>query len=105
MPGDGRAYLQRLRQGGPSLDLLVLLDEHRVLTTDQLARATGTPVRTVRYRLTQLQRHGLVDEPRPGREVGSAPSHWWLRPPGARLITGATPAAGGRPSGMFAAHA
>jgi len=101
----GRAFVERLRtQGGPSLELLVLLDQHRVLTTDQLARATNTPVRTVRYRLARLAEHRLVDEHRPGREVGSSPSHWWLRPAGARLVTG-TAAAEGRPSHPFVAHA
>src|SRR5439155_23780560 len=49
------AFLTRLRTGdGPSHLLLVLLNEHRVMTTDQLAHATGTPERTVRYRLDQL---------------------------------------------------
>lgn len=106
MPAGGRAYLERLRlQGGPSMDLLVLLNEHRVLTTDQAARATGTPVRSVRSRLTRLAEHGLVAAHRPGREVGSSPRHWWLRPAGARLVTGATPVADGRPSHPFVAHA
>lgn len=105
MAAGGRAFIERLRtQGGPSLELLVLLDQHRVLTTDQLARASDTPVRTVRYRLSQLAEHRLVDEHRPGREVGSSPSHWWLRPAGARLVTG-TAAAEGRPSHPFVAHA
>ena len=50
-----RAFLRRLRaSGGPSHDLLVLLDQHRVMTTDQLARATATPKRTVRYRMERL---------------------------------------------------
>ncbi|WP_170286668.1 hypothetical protein [Micromonospora olivasterospora] len=40
--------MQRLRTaGGPSHELLVLLDQHRVLTTNQLARVTGAPVGTV----------------------------------------------------------
>jgi DNA-binding transcriptional ArsR family regulator len=100
-----RAYLTRLRaSGGPSHELLVLLDQHRVMTTDQLARATGTPERTVRYRLDQLHDARLVECVRPGRESGSAPRHWWLRPAGARLVSG-TAAADGRPSGMFVAHA
>ncbi|GAA2709010.1 hypothetical protein GCM10010429_23010 [Micromonospora olivasterospora] len=43
-----RAFVQRLRTaGGPSHELLVLLDQHRVLTTNQLARVTGAPVGTV----------------------------------------------------------
>jgi hypothetical protein len=100
-----RAYLTRLRtDGGPSHDLLVLLDRHRVMTTDQLGRATATPDRTVRYRMERLGDAGLVECARPGRERGSAPRHWWLRAAGARLVTGSAPAEG-RPSGMFVAHA
>lgn len=100
-----RAFVERLRtQGGPSLELLVLLDTHRVLTTDQLARAGDTPVRTVRYRLDRLREHGLVDAVRPGRESGSLPRHWWLSPAGARLVAGVAPATPRRPSAMFAPH-
>ncbi len=96
----------RLRaSGGPSEELLLLLNDHRVMTTDQLARATSTPARTVLYRLDQLRAAGLVDYDRPGRQRGSAPHHWWLRPAGARLITGTAPADGRRPSAMFSAHA
>ena len=99
------AFLNRLRTSdGPSHQLLVLLNQHRVMTTGQLARATDTPERTVRYRLEQLHDAGLVAYARPGRESGSAPRHWWLRPAGARLVAG-TAAAEGKPSAMFAAHA
>jgi transcription initiation factor IIE alpha subunit len=99
------AFLTRLRTGdGPSHLLLVLLNQHRVMTTGQLARATGTPERTVRYRLDQLHDTGLVAYARPGREIGSAPRHWWLRPAGARLVAG-TAAGESKPSAMFAAHA
>jgi hypothetical protein len=90
--------------GGPSRDLLVLLDQHRVMTTVQLARASGVPERTARYRIERLHSAGLVDFARPGRERGSALRHWWLRPAGARLVAG-TAAAEGRPSGLFVAHA
>jgi DNA-binding transcriptional ArsR family regulator len=100
-----RSFVARLRaSGGPSHDLLVLLDQHRVMTTSQLARATGTPERTVRFRLERLREARLVECVRPGRECGSAPRHWWLRPAGARLVAG-TAVAEGRPSGMFVAHA
>ncbi|MFI9531501.1 replication-relaxation family protein [Micromonospora rosaria] len=103
---DDRAFVARLRaSGGPSHDLLVLLDQHRVLTTDQLARATGTPVRTVRHRLDRLRTADLVDAVRPGRESGSSPRHWWLRVAGARLIAGTAAAPGRqRPSGLHVAH-
>ncbi|ROO62908.1 protein involved in plasmid replication-relaxation [Micromonospora sp. Llam0] len=97
---------QQLRaSGGPSEQLLLLLNDHRVMTTDQLARATATPARTVLYRLEQLRTAGMVDYDRPGRHTGSAPHHWWLRPAGARLITGTAAADGRRPSAMFSAHA
>ena len=100
-----RSLVARLRtSGGPSHDLLVLLDQHRVMTTIQLARASGVPERTARYRIERLHAPGLVDFARPGRERGSAPRHWWLRPSGARLVSG-TAVADGRPSGMFVAHA
>ncbi|HZN74516.1 MAG TPA: replication-relaxation family protein [Micromonosporaceae bacterium] len=100
-----RSYVTRLRaSGGPSHDLLVLLHKHRVMTTGQLARATAVPERTIRYRLDRLHTTGLVECVRPGREAGSAPRHWWLRPTGARLVAG-TATADGRPSGMFVAHA
>ncbi len=99
------SFLTRLRTSdGPSHLLLVLLNQHRVMTTNQLARATATPERTVRYRLDQLHDAHLVACARPGRESGSAPRHWWLRPAGARLVAG-TAAAEGKPSAMFAAHA
>jgi hypothetical protein len=101
------SYISRLRQsGGPSHDLLVLLDQHRVLTTDQCSRASGAPERTVRHRLDRLRTAGLVGSVRPGREAGSAPAHWWLRPAGARLVAGTAVAEGQRaPSGMHMAHA
>lgn len=100
-----RSYLARLRtSGGPSHDLLVLLNQHRVMTTGQLARATGAPERTVRFRLERMREAHLVDCARPGRESGSAPRHWWLRPAGARLVAGVA-AADGHPSGMFVNHA
>src|SRR5947207_2156713 len=90
-----RAFLTRLKASdGPSHHLLVLLDQHRVMTTGQLARATSTPERTVRSRLERLRDAGLVDFVRPGRERGSAPRYWSLRRAGARLITGSAPASG-----------
>ena len=57
------AFLTHLRTSeGPSHLLLVLLNQHRVMTTGQLARATDTPERTVRYRLDRLHEAGLVAE-------------------------------------------
>ena len=101
-----RSLITQLRtSGGPSEQLLVQLDRHRVLTSGQLARLTGAPQRTVTYRLTALLGERLVAYARPGREAGSAPRHWWLTPAGTRLVTGTAPAERQRPSGMFAAHA
>jgi hypothetical protein len=85
--------------------LLELLDSHRVLTTQQAARATETPERTVLYRLERLRDAGMVDRIRPGRETGSAPQHWFLRRAGAQLVTGAVPVDARAPSGLFLAHA
>jgi hypothetical protein len=100
-----RSLITRLKtQGGPSHQLLELLDRHRVMTTLQLARATGAPERTVLYRLTRLREAQLVDAARPGREAGSSPMHWWLRAGGAQLVSG-VPLASGSPSAMFVAHA
>src|SRR5690348_11000847 len=87
-----RGVLERLRTaGGPSQVLLHLLDVHRVMSTQQAARATATPERTVLYRLERLRAAGLVDRHRPGREVGSAPLYWFLRPAGAQLISAVAP--------------
>jgi hypothetical protein len=102
----GRSLVTRLRtDGGPSHELLVLLNQHRVLTSDQLARLTGAAARTVTYRLDRLLQAKLVAFARPGREAGSSPRFWWLTPYGARLVAGVAPAEGKRPSAMFAAHA
>ena len=101
-----RSLVTRLRtNGGPSHELLVLLDQHRVLTSGQLARLTGAAQRTVTYRLDRLLQAKLVAFARPGREAGSSPRFWWLTPSGARLVAGVAPAEGKRPSAMFAAHA
>ncbi len=62
----------------PDRRLLVLLAEHRVLTTRQLARLTAIPERTVQYRLGVLFRTGLVSRHRPRTAVGTCPYHCWL---------------------------
>ena len=106
MAVDPKVIRDRLRtQGGPSLELLRLLDEHRVMTTDHLAQASGTPVRTVRRQLGQVHTAGLVAYTRPGREAGTSQRYWWLTRAGARLVTGTAPADGKTPSPMFVAHA
>ena len=100
-----RSLVTRLRtDGGPSHELLVLLDQHRVLTSDQLARLTGAAARTVTYRLDRLLHAGLIAYARPGREAGSSQRFWWLTPKGSRFVTGTAPMEK-RPSALFAAHA
>lgn len=74
-----------------------------MLTTGQVARLMGTPLRTVTRWLTTLHTHGLVVYVRPGRQAGTAPRHWWLSVKGARLVAGVAPAAA-QPSPMFARH-
>lgn len=85
--------------------LLRLLDEHRVLTTGQVARATGAPERTTEYRLARLAERGLAGRVRPPREKGSHPWHWWLTAAGARAVTGSACAGDrGAPNPQFVAH-
>jgi hypothetical protein len=56
----GRSLVTRLRtDGGPSHELLVLLDQHRVLTSGQLAWLTGAAARTVTYLYRSKTRFGL----------------------------------------------
>lgn len=55
------------------LQLLVLLNTHRVLTTPQLIALTKRPERTVDYRLTRFRSAGLIDRTRPYAASGSAP--------------------------------
>ncbi|WP_373315485.1 replication-relaxation family protein [Planosporangium mesophilum] len=51
----------------------MLLDQHRVMTTGQLARATDAPDRTVRYRLERLREARLADCVRPVARAGRLP--------------------------------
>lgn len=100
----GLTQLQQRRRMAARLDIEAVAGavRDRVLTTDQLARVTATPVRTVRYRLDRLHAAGMVDCLRPGRETGSAPRHWWLRRAGARIVSGT--AGGGRTAAVRAVH-
>lgn len=72
--------------------LLVLLDEHAVLTTSQLVRLSGLPERTVQHRLRRLEWAELVKRLRPHRDVGTAPYHFWLPVFGANAIGTGRPA-------------
>lgn len=58
-------------------DIITLLSEHRVVTTQQLQTLLGIPERTVRYRLERLWELGLVGGMQPYAERGSSPTHWW----------------------------
>ena len=59
--------------------LLQLLDEHHVLTTDQIHRMLFTARRTCQIRLTELATLGLLERFRFARDGGgSQPWHWTL---------------------------
>jgi hypothetical protein len=82
-------------------NLLTLLDEHLVLTTDQVHRLHYQAVRTCQIRLRELYTLGLLDRFRFARLYGgSEPWHWVLGLHGARFMAGAT----GRPAPTLRAH-
>jgi Replication-relaxation len=66
--------------------LCQLLDEHRVLTTTQLADLAFPNLDTAQHRLAILHRLELVERFRPRRDRGSAPYHYVLGPAGARVL-------------------
>lgn len=81
--------------------LLALLDEHLVLTTDQVHRLHYRAVRTCQIRLRELYALGLLDRFRFARLYGgSEPWHWVLGLHGARFMAGAA----GRPAPTVRAH-
>jgi Replication-relaxation len=72
-----------------------LLDEHRVLTTAQIADVGFTGERRARQRLAELYALEVLDRFRPATWATPAPYHWTLGPLGAALVaaeTGAAPA-------------
>lgn len=82
-------------------NLLALLDEHLVLTTDQVHRLHYRALRTCQIRLRELHHLGLLDRFRFARLYGgSEPWHWVLGLHGARFQAGAT----GRPAPTVRAH-
>ncbi|MBX7267571.1 replication-relaxation family protein [Micromonospora sp. Llam7] len=82
-------------------NLLALLDEHLVLTTDQVHRLHYRAMRTCQIRLRELYALGLLDRFRFARLYGgSEPWHWVLGLHGARFMAGAT----GRPAPTVRAH-
>ncbi|TDC68429.1 hypothetical protein E1200_11620 [Actinomadura sp. GC306] len=67
-------------------NLLTLLWEHRVLTTDQLTRLLFPTPERARQRLNHLHNHHALLRFRPWAPVGSKPWHWVLGPAGAHVL-------------------
>lgn len=63
-----------------------VLQEHRVLTTVQVADVGFDGIRRARQRLTDLAVLELVDRFRPRTKQAAAPWHWVLGPLGAALV-------------------
>ena len=63
-----------------------LLDEHRVLTTSQVAQVAFTGERRARMRLGELYSLDVLDRFRPQAWGKPSPFHWTLGPLGAALI-------------------
>ena len=82
-------------------NLLAQLDQHLVLTTDQIHRLHYRALRTCQIRLHELYTLGLLDRFRFARLYGgSEPWHWVLGLHGARFQAGAT----GRPAPTLRGH-
>lgn len=58
--------------------IMQLLDEHQVMTTDQIARLFFHAGRTCRHRLGELHTLGLLDRFRFARPTGGTDSYHWL---------------------------
>ena len=67
-------------------ELVRMVGEHRVLTTDQLGALAFDNVITARHRLALLVKIGVLRRFRPRRDIGSAPWHYLLGPVGAALL-------------------
>ncbi|GGN94072.1 hypothetical protein GCM10010112_83030 [Actinoplanes lobatus] len=81
--------------------ILTLLDEHRVLTADQIMRLHFTSYRTAQRRLLQLSQLRLLDRFRYARPTGGAdPWLWVLGLYGARYMAGTL----GRPMPTESSH-
>ncbi len=66
--------------------ILIELHEHRVLTTPQIYELHFDTITRASKRMLQLYRLGLVERFRPHVPTGSAPWHYTLDEPGARLV-------------------
>lgn len=58
-------------------DIVAVLSEHRVATTQQISTLLELPERTARYRLDRLWKLGMCGGRQPYADQGSAPYHWW----------------------------
>lgn len=67
-------------------DILIELYEHRLLTTPQIYELHFDTHTRASKRMLQLFRLGLVERFRPHTPTGSAPWHYTLDEPGARLV-------------------
>jgi hypothetical protein len=67
-------------------EILIELYEHRVLTTPQIYELHFDTHTRASKRMLQLYRLGLVERFRPHISTGSAPWHYTLDEPGARLV-------------------
>jgi Replication-relaxation len=78
------SYAHRLTKR--DFEILVQLYEHRVLTTRQIYELHFDTYTRASKRMLQLYRLGLVERFRPHTPTGSAPWHYTLDEPGARLV-------------------
>jgi predicted transcriptional regulator len=78
------SYAHRLTRR--DFEILVQLYEHRVLTTPQIYELHFDTYTRASKRMLQLYRLGLVERFRPHTPTGSAPWHYTLDEPGARLV-------------------
>jgi DNA-binding Lrp family transcriptional regulator len=58
-------------------EIVAVLSEHRVATTQQISTLLKLPERTARYRLDRLWKLGMCGGRQPYADQGSAPYHWW----------------------------
>jgi hypothetical protein len=58
-------------------EIVAVLSEHRVATTQQISALAELPERTARCRLDRLWKLGMCGGRQPYADQGSAPYHWW----------------------------
>jgi Replication-relaxation len=62
---------------GTDREIVAIMSEHRVATTQQISTLLELPERTARYRLDRLWKLGMCGGRQPYADQGSAPYHWW----------------------------